>query len=173
MGLSIHYRSVDAMHPARAYEIKKHAAELNALYAWVGSDEVGLDQSTDGILAGSSATSFVIDAEGADQDLVANEQSAGDIATLIDVLCELSRCHDVDWEIEHDYEPDVVGCIRGGVADVRVLEELETIRAIGEMLGNFDEDFEDDLEDDDSYLDAQAVGDEQDGPRLLKFPGIR
>ena len=161
------------MHPARAYEIKKHAAELNGLYEWVGSEEVVLDQGTDGILAGSSTTSFVVDPEIAGQLIVANEQSAGDIATLIDVLCELSRCHDVDWEIEHDYEPDVVGCIRGGVADVRVLEELETIRTIGEMLGNLDDDFDDDLEDEESYADAQAVGEEHDGPRLLKFPGTR
>ena len=172
MGLSIRYRSVLPMHPARAFEIKKYAAELNEMYAWIGCDQVVVNQSTDGLLGGASTTSFIIDAEFVEEMESSNEESAGDIATLIDVLCELSRAHDVDWEIEHDYEPDVIGCIRNGIADIQVLEELETIRTIGEMLGDFDDDeLDEELDDDTSNLrDTSGVSKEVDGPRLLRFP---
>ena len=165
MGLSIHYRSIQPMHPAAAFEIKKQASELNDLYAWNGCEEVVLEQRTDGILAGSSVTSFVVDAEFLAAD--ASLDSAGDIARLIDVLCELSRCHEVDWEIEHDYEPEVVGCIREGIADIELIEELETIQTIGEMLGDFDEH---ELETD--HMIEVPDAEDYEGPRLLKFPGL-
>ena len=172
MGLSIHYRSVQPMHPALAFELKKRAVELNELYEWGCCEEVTLNQQTDGLLQGSSATSFVADPEELDEH--ESIESAGDMATLVDVLCELSRCHEVDWEIRHDYEPDVIGFIREGVADLAVIEELETIRTIGEMLGDFDDDeVIEDMGQSSLFSEIAAeLSDDQEGPRLLKFPGI-
>ena len=64
--------------------------------------------------------------------------------------------------------------IREGVADLAVIEELETIRTIGEMLGDFDDDeVIDDIGQASLFSDIAAeLADDQEGPRLLKFPGI-
>ena len=91
------------MHPAAAFEIKQHAEVLNKGLDWSGCEQVRLDQSTGGTLAGSSETTFAIDLDG---DLTAQDTLG--MASLIDVLCELSRCHSVDWCIEHDYEDEIV-----------------------------------------------------------------
>lgn len=158
------------MHPAQAFEIKKQAANLNDLYSWEGCDEVGLEQKSDGFLSGSSPTTFVADAEMLHE--FDSLESAGDMEALVDVLCELSRNHEVDWEIRHDYEPDVIGYIREGIADIEVLEELETIRTIGEMLGDFDDVELADVISPADYLADILEPEDAAGPRLLKFPGI-
>ena len=74
----------------------------------------------------------------------------------------------MDWEIEHDYEPDVIGYIREGVADLEVIEELETIRTIGEMLGDFD----DQEIGEENFLVELSESEASEEPRLLKFPGL-
>ena len=154
------------MHPAAAFEIKQHCTALISELDWAGCETVKLDQTTDGMLIGSSETTFAIDLDG---DLTA-EDTIG-IASLIDVLCELSRCHQVDWCIEHDYEDEPIGCVREGIADVAVIEELSTICTIGEMLGDFDDDL--DLSDQEWSEQIQADLRADDGePKLLKFPGV-
>lgn len=175
MSLSIRYRSLEPMHPKLAFQIKKRAAQLNTIYPWAGCESVQLQQGTDGILGGDSTTCFLADP---DLDVGINDAAASDIAALVDVLCELSREFEVDWQLEHDYETDVVGYIRFGIADAEVLEELETICAIGEMIGEYDEEegIEEAFGDDDgsawaTELQVQLI-DDPDEPRLLKFPGV-
>lgn len=162
------------MHPALAFQIKRRANQLNSNFGWDGCESVQLEQTTNGLLGGSSTTMFAADP---DFDMGINDETASDIAALIDVLCELSREFEVDWQIEHDYEEDVVGCIREGIADVEVIEELETICAIGEMLGDFEgdgEDFDDESIDNGTWDDGTQVSLllDTDEPRLLKFPGV-
>ena len=56
--------------------------------------------------------------------------------------------------------------------DPEVLEELETIRTIGEMLGDFDDVELADVISPADYLADVLEPEDADGPRLLKFPGI-
>src|SRR5205823_4902371 len=39
---------------------------------------------------------------------------------MLDILCQLSRDHGIDWEIDHDESDGPVGYIRSGVADEEV-----------------------------------------------------
>ena len=72
MGFTIHYRSTDTMHPARAFEIKQHAERLVEGYMWFSCEPVMLQQKTDGHLAGNSKPNFFpaeIDPECASQPM--------------------------------------------------------------------------------------------------------
>jgi hypothetical protein len=44
----------------------------------------------------------------------------GTTRDLLDILCQLSREHGIDWEISHDESGGPVGYIRRGVTDAKV-----------------------------------------------------
>jgi hypothetical protein len=173
MGFSIHYRSTEAMHPARAYEIKQHAQRLIDGYTWVSCEPVIVHQQSDGYLAGQSKPNFFpaeIEAHAADMEGIPD----GTVLALAEVLCLLSRDHGVDWDIAHDYEPDPIGRICDGVADVDLIEQLETLGSLGDLLDEM-------LEDDDAEWESSGFGvvddpssdddHQEEEPRVLKFPG--
>jgi len=73
----------------------------------------------------------------------------GTVHDMIDVLCELSRAHGVDWEFSHDYDPGPIGFIRKGVADGKLLEQIEGLAGLAGMMGEgMDDEFEDEERDD-------------------------
>lgn len=186
MGFSIHYRSTEMMHPARAYDIKQHADELIAGYVWHSCEPLALNQRSDGYLCGCSKPSyFPPECDSHPND--ANGLPDGTVLTLAEVLCVLSREHRVDWDIGHDYEPDPIGQIRNGIADEGLIEQLETVGCIGDLLDDMldeQDDEADDLEneleemelglvaDDDLQAQEAEILAEDHGPRVFKFPGV-
>jgi hypothetical protein len=186
MGFSIHYRSTETMHPALAFEIKQHAERLIGQYAWLSCEPISLQQQSDGYLEGQSKPSFFpAEADAHEADLEGLPD--GTVLTLAEVLCSLSREHGIDWQLGHDYEPDWIGRICNGVADVELIEQLETFGSIGDLLDEALDEFDDnDLEEgdfqwksgeidffDDSKLSEDGEDEDLDdtGPRVLKFPG--
>jgi hypothetical protein len=173
MGFSIHYRSTETMHPAQAYAIKQHAERLIDGYTWLACEPVILQQQSDGYLTGHSKPNFFpaeIDADAAHLEGLPD----GTVLTLAEVLCVLSREHGVDWDIGHDFEPDSIGCICGGVANSELMEQLETVGSIGDLLDDAFDEVESDWESEDFDLVDPESGDDDrddDGPRVLKFPG--
>lgn len=173
MGFSIHYCSTETMHPVRAYEIKQHAQRLIDQYAWFSCEPVILQQQTDGYLAGQSKPNFFP----AESEVHAPDPSGvpdGTVLTLAEVLCVLSREHGVDWDIAHDYEPDPIGRISGGVADIELIEQLETLGSLGDLLGEMFEGDDTQWEDSEFGVVDDSSGEddrEEDQPRVLKFPG--
>jgi hypothetical protein len=172
MGLSIYYRSTQPMHPALAFEIRQQAAELSGLYQWLKCEPPVLCQRTSGILCGASKLCLNADPAESESDA---DVPDGTLMTLAEVLSELSRCHPVDWELAHDYELDTVGTIAAGIADDELIEQLETLETIGDLWDEFDHD--DSPPSPAGWLVQPATADrnrdhdQDDGPRLLKFPG--
>ncbi len=173
MGFSIQYRSTQTMHPARAFEVKDDAARLITGFTWLSCEPVILEQQTDGYLFGSSKPNFFpagIDIKSAKSEGLPD----GTVMTMTDVLCELSRRHKVDWQVGHDYEPEPIGEIRSGIIDPELLEQLEAFGSIGELLDDLVEEGDD--AESWSLMSMEPVdhGDDEgddEGPRVLKFPG--
>lgn len=175
MGFCLYYRSSEPMHPALAFEIGEDVDRLVQQFDWCNCGPVKLKQETDGFLAGECGAWFRTD------DDLENPFSSlppAVLMTVIEVLCDLSANHDVDWVIGHDYEMGPVGRICDGIADADLIEEIETLDSIGDLIEDIDRD---ECEADDDwrgfelrdYHAAPPVEDEtdDDGPRLLKFPG--
>ena len=164
------------MHPALAFEISDDVDRLVREFVWCNCEPVKLKQEADGFLAGQSSVWFCAD------DVLENHFSSlppAVLITIIEVLCQLSANHDVDWVIGHDYEVGPVGRICDGIAEVNLIEEIETLDSLGDLIDDIDRD-ECDIDDSgdgfevfDDYRAATPVQDEteDDGPRLLKFPG--
>jgi hypothetical protein len=199
MGFSIRYRSTETMHPALAFAIKEHAARLIDGYSWKSCEPVSLTQRTDGYLGGASKPNFFpAEADSAGEHVRGIPD--GTVLSLAEVLCTLSREYGVDWDIGHDYEPEPIGRICGGRADDHLVEQLETLGSVGDLFDElFDDeadwDSEDDLADDDDLFEDDTCSkklsqwqtaefggadpvphdnaeDDDEGPRVLKFPGI-
>jgi hypothetical protein len=175
MGFCLYYRSSEPMHPALAFEIGEDVDRLVQQFAWCNCDPVTLKQETDGFLAGESNAWFCT---GDVQDDTFSSLPPAVLMTVIEVLCQLSANHDVDWVFGHDYEVGPVGRICDGIAEADLIEEIETLDSIGDLIDDIDRD---ECGADDNWVEfglrdyhaASPVEDEtdDDGPRLLKFPG--
>jgi hypothetical protein len=101
------------------------------------------------------------------------EQAADNLCDLLDILCQLSREHRIDWEISHDYSDGPIGYIRGGVCDDAVLTQIEAFADLGDVLG----DLMGDSEAQQPAFPLSAFGDSErdmdedddDGPSILSF----
>ncbi|MFK8114597.1 MAG: hypothetical protein AB8B91_20515 [Rubripirellula sp.] len=193
MGLSIQYRSTDAMHPALAYEIKQHADRLSEGYSWLSCEPVTLTQLSGGFLGGASKPNFFpveVDIDCSSKDGVPD----GTVLTLAEVLCTLSREHGVDWEIGHDFESEPIGRISHGKVGEELVEQLEALGSVGDLLENIFDDEEDDGAEsielsgedlhaeklaqwtsaefggDDPISDVTEIDDDDEEPWVVKFP---
>ena len=134
MGFSIHYRSTRSVTPSEAEAIDQTAARLCDDPEWAGCEPVDFFECLDanlnggpypeGHLSGSSKLSFQAPEELA---LPGEETRIVTIRDLIDTLCQVSRDHQVDWEIEHDYHIGPVGYIRSGLADDNLVAEIDRL----------------------------------------------
>jgi hypothetical protein len=180
MAFSIHYRSSETMHPARAYEIKQHAERLVEGFVWFSCQPVLLQQTTDGYLGGHSKPNF-FPAESDPGAPHADGLPDGTIVTLAELLCVLSREHGVNWDVGHDYEPEPIGRICDGIADPELIEQLETFGSMGDLLDDMMGEWDDDLawdgvedllpEEPSGKKEANERRFDEEEPRVLKFPG--
>lgn len=197
MSFTIGYRSIQTMHPAGAFAIRDRCAELSQPYTWISCEPVFVEQEPDGYLVGFSKPSFL----GSDADVRLVETGGlpdGTVETLIDVLCAVSREMEVDWEISHDFEPEPIGRIVNGEAESILRDQIESLASVNHLLevmmaaDEEDDDFDEAIEEafdeaieeafDDVELetqqdegsrgtDAQGRDDDDDFPRVIKFPG--
>ena len=80
----------------------------------------------EGHLSGSSKISF----NSPEEDATPGEETRiVTIHDLIDTLCQISRDHRVDWEVGHDYHEGPAGYIRSGLADDKLVTEIDRLSA--------------------------------------------
>ena len=51
------------------------------------------------------------------------------IHDLIDTLCQISRDHQVNWEVGHDGHEGPAGYIRSGLAEDKLVTEIDRLSA--------------------------------------------
>src|SRR5262245_49961338 len=109
MGFSVNYRTTRPVTSAQAAAIKRAAEKLARGRTWLSCEPPFFSQSPDdGHLGGGCKPNFNPDS--IDAAAAANEGLPdGTTQDMIDILCELSRAHDVDWEISHDYSDGPIG----------------------------------------------------------------
>jgi len=131
MGFSVNYRSTEPIESDRALAILSAADGLNKGRTWLSCEPLCLlANDADGRLIGGSKPTF----EPHPDDVAAaalEDLPDGTVRDLLNALCELSRRHNVDWEISHDYDPGPIGFIRDGVADEGLIGQID---ALGEIV---------------------------------------
>jgi hypothetical protein len=102
---------------------------------WLTCEPITLFRDTnDGHLRGESGF-----AREADAGVGPTTRPDGICEDLINILCDLSRTHAVDWELRHDGDPAFLGIIRAGVCPRDVRNELDMYESIPE---HFEEEFQ-------------------------------
>ncbi|MCA9102767.1 MAG: hypothetical protein KDA63_16525, partial [Planctomycetales bacterium] len=61
----------------------------------------------------------------------------GTIHDVLEILCQVSRTYDIDWEISHDYFEGAIGLIQGGQADAEVVQQLAALGELGDIVTEF------------------------------------
>ncbi|MGB7326415.1 MAG: hypothetical protein WBD31_16195, partial [Rubripirellula sp.] len=131
MAFSLRYRSTEAMHPARAFEIKADATILVARYQWTHCQPIELDQPSDGRLVGISDN----DSEWSNDFVeIRADVPFGNVIVIADLLCELSRRHRVGWELSDAESGRSIGEIRSGTIDSQLTAKLQQIHSADQML---------------------------------------
>lgn len=160
MGFTVYYRSTEPVDASTRASIDANSTKLCRGRTWLSCEPVCFffDGDDDGHMMGGSKPNFA-----PHPDDVASAMSEdlpdGTVQDALDVLCQLSRDHQVDWEISHDESGGPIGFIRSGQADPEVLVRIEAFAGLGDILGELgiDGSFEGPLDDDDN------------GPTILSF----
>jgi hypothetical protein len=135
MAFSVYYRSMRPVSPAKVDAVEQAADNLCRGRTWLGCEPVGFFRQDHGHLFGGSKPNFQQHLD--DVALAARERLPnGTTRDMLDVLCQLSRDHGIDWEISHDHSDGPVGYIRGGVCDAEVLAQIEAFADLGDILGD-------------------------------------
>lgn len=159
MGFSIRYRTTRPIGEDHAAEIRSAVDPLIDGRTWLSCEPVHFyPQLREGRLTGFSKPNFSPHPDDV-ASAMAEGLPDGTVRDVIDVLCALSRDHGVDWEFAHDHDPGPIGFIRKGVADRRLLEQIEGIAGLADVMGELE----------DGRFDDEDDEDEGDGPPILPF----
>jgi hypothetical protein len=138
----------------------------------LGCEPVGfLPEQDDGYLLGRSKPNFQPD-PGDAASAAGSGLPDGTTRDVLAILCQLSRDHQVDWEISHDYSNGPIGYIRGGICDGEVTAQLEAFADLGDTLADFMADSDDESGDfpaSASHDEDDVDDDDDDGPPTLPF----
>jgi hypothetical protein len=159
MGFAVYYRSLETVDPKKPASLEAMCNQLCRGRTWLSCEPVCFfDSNDDGHMLGGSKPNFM-----PHPDDVASAESEGlpdgRIQDALNVLCQLSRDHGVDWEISHDYSDGPIGLIRNGHADPEVLQQIEGFGELGDILEEFGPG--------DAF--GNSPDDENDGPNLRLF----
>jgi hypothetical protein len=174
MGFTIYYRSTRPVSPARADAVAEAALDLCRGRSWLGCEPVGFFSGPDdGHLFGGSKPNF----QPHPDDAASAARSGlpdGTTRDMLDVLCRLSRDHQIDWELMHDHSDGPVGRIRRGVCDNEVLALIEGCVHLCDFFEDPTADFESEIDGfppPASGSGERDEGDEDDdgGPSILPF----
>jgi hypothetical protein len=136
MGFDITYSTIERISPALQREILEDVHVLHKQKSWIQCTGPSFENE-DGYLCGSSR--LTPDRDPRDVATARHLSSGapdGSVLDLLDVLCKLSRQHDIEWEISHDHSDGVLGRIQCGVADEIVRSTFEGLAAMCEGMGD-------------------------------------
>jgi hypothetical protein len=142
MAFAVYYRSTQPVSAETTRAVKKSCDELCRGRTWLGCEPVGFyPDHDDRHMSGSSKPNFQPHPD--DVASAAREGLPdGTTRDMLDILCQLSRDHGIDWELRHDYSNGPIGYIRGGVCDGPVLSQIEALADLGDILAGDMEDFD-------------------------------
>jgi hypothetical protein len=137
MGFTLSYRSTRPVTQAEAEAIERDGLDACRGRTWLSCEPVNfLGIMEDGCLLGASKPNF----QPAPDDQAAAAQEGlpdGTTRDLINVLCQLSRDYNVDWEFSHDAHPGPIGYVRSGVCDDDVLAHADTFADLEDIMSEF------------------------------------
>ena len=135
MGFKVYYRSTRSVAPAEADAIRQAASAANEGRTWLGCEAVHFYRGgDDGHLFGGSKPNF----QSHPDDVAAAAREGlpdGTTRDMLDVLCQLSSDHGIDWALSHDHDP-AIGFVRAGVCDDNALAQIEALADLGNILGD-------------------------------------
>ena len=178
MGFTIFYRSTRPLAKSELQALRTAESTASERRTWLSCEPLNFFPDDDGgHLIGGSKPNFTPHAD----DVAAAAREGlpdGTARDLLEILCELSREHGVDWEISHDYSDGPIGFVRGGVCDGDVLTQIDAFADLGDALGELTGEFDDEsealfssLRDDEieEQSDDDDLDDQGDGPSILSF----
>jgi hypothetical protein len=133
MGFSIGYQLTEPVTAETEAAMLDATKSLRAGRTWLSCEPPFL-RNYDGVLSGSSKPNFTPhpdDAASAESEGLPD----GTLNDLLEILCQLSRQFNVDWEISHDYSDAPLGYIRGGDIDDDVRTQCEAFNDLAGDLG--------------------------------------
>lgn len=134
MGFAVGYSTTEQISPGLQKEINNANNELTKGRYWLSCEPPHFrDYDGDGILRGASKPNFTPHPDDV-AAFRAENLPDGTLMNLIEVLCELSRRFDIEWEIDHDHSEGPVGFIRKGVCDDEVLVQCEAFTLMAKEL---------------------------------------
>jgi hypothetical protein len=141
MGFAVAYQTTEPISPALQREMLDKINSLSSGRTWLSCEPPCLFNN-DGALMGISKPNF-----SPHPDDVASARAEGlpdgTLIDLLDILCELSRDFDIEWEISHDYSEGPIGYIRNGVCDDDVRTQCTASNDLADELGSPDFDLDD------------------------------
>ncbi|GAA4444595.1 hypothetical protein [Novipirellula rosea] len=133
MGFAVAYQTTEQISPALQREMIHAAKDLSSGRTWLSCEPPYL-MNENGTLVGASKPNF-----SPHPDDVASAKSEGlpdgTLSDTLEILCELSRRFDVDWEISHDHSAGPLGYIRNGVCDDDVTTQCDALTDLADELG--------------------------------------
>lgn len=167
MGFTVYYQStkpvMHELHPSIANDV----TELCKGRSWVSCEPIHFYEFGPKLRGGvkPNFTPSAFDIASAKSEGLPD----GTIANVIEGLATLSQKYGIDWEFSHDHDPGPIGFIRNGVAESRLMSQIEAFGMLaGLMSGELhDDEFE--------SLLADSADDNEDGdgpPDILRFPGV-
>jgi hypothetical protein len=141
MGFAIYYSSLQSISDEQEAAVRRDAQELIEGRTWLSCEPVCLakDQA-DGRLWGSSKPNFQPHPDDA-AAAAAEGLPDGTVNDMLEVLCQLSRNHGLDWEFSHDDHPEPIGFIRNGVCGAELFERIETLGEMVSFIGGLESEF--------------------------------
>lgn len=171
MGYAIRYVSTEPVTAEQRREIGECVSQLVRGHTWLSCEPIHFRRDNgDGFLSGSSKPNF--DPHPDDHASAETEGLPdGTVREVLDGLCLISRRFGVDWEIGDDYI-EVIGYIRNGDLDDDVWTAFETISTTAQWMQPMSggEHFED--SDGKEEIDPDGDDFDDDGPRIIRFPGV-
>ena len=125
MGFTIDYQLTEPVTSEIEAAMLDAVNTLAAGRTWLSCEPPDI-RNYEGVLTGFSKPNFMPHPD----DVAAAEEEGlpdGTVNDLLDILCELSRQFDVDWEISHEFSDGPVGFIRSGNVDDEVRMQCQAI----------------------------------------------
>ncbi len=154
MGFAFYYQSTEAVDSRKRAAIDADCRRLCEGRTWLSCEPVHFGD-VDGRMWGGSKPNYMPHPDDV-ADAALQGLPDGTIQDALNILCQLSRDHGVDWEITHDEADGPIGFIRNGHADYEVVTQLEQFASLVEVLEEYREEFWQDLVDEE----------EDDGPSM-------
>ncbi len=133
MGFAVAYQTTEQISPALQRQLIDAMNDLSVGRTWLSCEPPFL-MNEGGTLVGASKPNFAPHPDDV-SSAKSEELPDGTLNDVLDVLCELSRRFDVDWEISHDHSDGPLGYIRNGVCDDEVRTQCDAFTDLAGELG--------------------------------------